>query len=559
MTGGGRTTTDRARTTITAAAVMLVCLSALAGSVSADEGLEGRLSATAPVELTGATETRTDHAAVGARTPHLETRLEAERIDTRIEWEEGYIPTQRPGGIGTSSPTGTGVDWHNFSSTHAQLASFSDIPQVSSLSGEADVLLSAETPGSVQSKTVHNKTVAKWGYTQDTGTAEAAGFYQVLEGSHVALTGADRATVTGNFTVFVNNVTIQVTHQEGTWSNWTGYREGNPDSPVGPLANPAAKTYEVRATTLHVTNGVLRVNATNAVDMYTREETTANVNGSVYAPSVSGELLREPLLYRYDGDPLQLWGQGSLDLGLASTSSGAAPPLALEAAGSFDVQPSDGVEVTDAETTSAWNPLSWFGEGAWLALSAVAIAVVGVAVGAVSSDRARAAVGAVLEGRSSPRYERLIRDAQRAMSNNDVGFARKTYMRALRLDASAPEAYRGLMVLYGRSNDLEKALAFAQAAAENVDRLPSELACLWATHAHRAGASDQVVDAWLELARVDPHEALVMYVEEDYEELQTNPRVRERAIEVKETLVQEAPELAARLKDRFNGSYEGLG
>lgn len=491
--------------------------------------------------------------------------LTAEKVSTKLRWEEGIKPGEGRGDNEVSTRTNSGVKWFNATEVKSRFPGLQPPSQFLAIPDQTVSEISGDSATVVES--IDSRQLTRVWLNDTASTYSFTGFWYSVDSPKVAAMGADQAKIVGNFTLFVNNVTIQVTHSDqGAWSNWTGYKESNPDSPAGPIENPAAKAYEVHVATLRVTNGTLWVNATDAVDLYARDA-NATVDGAISAPSVSGELLTDPLRYAYDGDPLRLWGQGSLGLGLASErpsdeaarapgSSASAPALTLAPSGTFDVQPAQGVEVHEAETTSLWDPGSWWGTGAWLALAFVATALASVVVGATVPQRVHTLIGVAVGGWRERQYNRWLHEAELLLRKGDDAHAARVAKRGTSLLPTASGAWLLLARARFRSGNQDRALAAAREGRRAVEETSVELLDLCVTYAAWLDASEQAVQAWLELSEVDPERALWMYVEEEFDVLAVDERVHARVDEIREELAAEDPEMAAFLRDRAVGRDE---
>jgi tetratricopeptide (TPR) repeat protein len=532
------------RTTLAFAALLGVFVATAGLSIAQLDG--GTLETTGAVSVTGATEVETGNGTINlisSAVPGI--ALASEDVGIRTAWERGTMAQNADGDTVLFREEESAVRWWNASSVEATLSEYSSSPQVLLIPDDTEATRVWNDQDVAEVRSEQNHTLANNGFDDhDTSPKDFTGFQYAIDNPHVAFTGADRAKVVGDFTLFVNNVTIEVTDSDqGTWSNWTGYRESNPDSPAGTLENPTAKEYEVRVTTLHVTDGVLWVNATDAVDLYA-DEAEADVDGTVEAASVSGQLVTDPARYAFDGDPLRMWGDGELDLGLASESStetasasaatDQAPPLALAPQGGFEVHPGQSVEVQDVEADSGFSPVSWLGPGALLGMAFLATAVVGAGIGATAPHRVHAFLGQVVGDWRKRQYDRLVRDGEMAMKAGGLDRARRYFAKATRLAPEQSAAWRLLSMARFEAGQPAEALATLREADERLDELPLPLMDLYVTYAVEAGEAEGVIEVWLRLAEANPEHAYLMCVEEGYEAFADDERVQRRMAELEE-------------------------
>lgn len=346
--------------------------------------LEGTLSTADPATTAGEVHATTADGVLHLLDPGSDTQihLRAEAATVETAWERGYDAPVSDGIANVGYMEKVGRDSHNLTQIDARITGWKPDLQALALLDDASAHTSSEIQASAT--VIHEQHLAKVGVSEDSTASDErliVGFWYEVEGPWSGLGAMDTARVTGDLTLFVNNATIDVLSSDtGPWTDWTGYRAddrvGDADTPEGTVTE-----YERRVTVMELTNATLWINATDRLDLYA-PELAAEVNGSLHAPTVAGELTDRVTRFRYDDDPLHLRGQGSLQL--AATPPGgrtvgghldqaAGPSLELTPRGAFAVQPTPGVEMLAIATDG---PAGWLGlPGAWLLGAAALIAV----------------------------------------------------------------------------------------------------------------------------------------------------------------------------------------
>lgn len=172
------------------------------------------------------------------------------------------------------------------------------------------------------------------------------------------LAGADTAQARGDFTLFVNNVTVEVHEADGgTWRNWTGFRTYDVAGPVD--------EYELRITRLIVEDGNLSVRAPGAVSLI-GDELRVESEGALRATGVEGWLRSPDEALSFEDGSIVLAGQAETTVRAGNTSEETSrlpggPPLHVRTAGQLEVVHTSGGEPlrpAGVSTDTGW-PLGW--------------------------------------------------------------------------------------------------------------------------------------------------------------------------------------------------------
>ncbi len=375
--------------------VVLLAFTVLALPVAAAEShapvATGVLEVPSVVEATGSVQTGADGGAIHI---HDETMpaaisLDAEAIHVQTGWREG-VRTETPDPISqTRFNSEIGREHWNFSDAQVKLSPFLPSPQLLALTG-GDPVQATQEDGLVQAQTVLDRDLVRADLNPDEteGNGPFIGFWYSIPGPWVAQTGLSDATLTGDFTLFVNNVTIDITTADGDrWTNWTGHQTYHRVGPVG-TPDGSVTEYEVHVTLLHVTNGTLSVGSdADVVELYA-PRMTSEVSGVISSPEASGAIESATTLFEYEGTPLEMEGNGTLGLAAESRTGFASGQLdqdaqgllSLNAEGMFTVRETPGLaSASFAPPGDQPGPLTVF-EQPWL-LFAVGLPLLAAVVG----------------------------------------------------------------------------------------------------------------------------------------------------------------------------------
>lgn len=384
---------------------MLLGNPALAQTASPDGPLNG-LTTTWPVVARGDVHTSTQEFALrfDPTDAFATFRLKAEKIVLEMEWERGFAV-----GDGQSVAVTTDQDVMRATLKNVDLSihPFQDEPLVFATASGQDGVLSLRTPTDAVWTSVQDVDVVTEGMSPETQTAgdeKDLGFWYTVEGPTVETQASGDLRLDGTFSLFLHNLEVHAKGDHETeWSHWTGYHEE--DSAL------TAKEYEFRVTTAQVQNGTLVARPYDEARHYTTS-LDVQVDGTVTAQSVTGQLVRTSRTFRFNEEPLDLEGKGDLHL---KAESAAGQPRLL-------VQPSEGLRVAnnlppeDPDASSAF-PLQTMLLGPLAALLLVTATTTGLS--RTSTGRrirheawSRRAEAAVYDGnwdRSSKCFRRAIR------------------------------------------------------------------------------------------------------------------------------------------------------
>lgn len=166
------------------------------------------------------------------------------------------------------------------------------------------------------------------------GYGMGIGFWYNTKGQIIQGESSGSIRIQGDFTLFVHNAYFHALGVGDEWSDWTGYKEQNPDLP--------ATQYEFRATKIQVTNGTFQGAGEKEIDLFV-PSLNARIDGTVGSTSASGNLLGDQEIFLFDDDPLHLEGVGSFTLETMEPI-GTTKAMALSAQGDFQVRGASKVE-----------------------------------------------------------------------------------------------------------------------------------------------------------------------------------------------------------------------
>lgn len=407
--------------------------------------------------------------------------------------------------LGTdTSPTSDTSDTSDTPDT-SDASEASDTSSASDASDASDVPRDSTEPLHV--RVAEDRTLVRAGAsdeTQDVGESQHVGFWYTVEGPAVETHGPGTLRVTGNFTLFVHNVTIEV---DSRWSDWTGYHEEWPGRPVS--------AYERRITRLTVTDGTLVLQADAPVLSLYDETVDLHVEGVVTADETTGRLPLAERTLVYDRSLLVLEGEIEATAQATSpTSLGVrvAPSQALHAVAA------PGVRVLDPSSAEAPDELTWFGLPAPLSLP------VSLAPGDASWVRAPGilaggvfllVLAAVTGWREGPealrrwrawRHERWMDRGVDAAMERDWALAADAFGKAARARPDDPVAWFQGATAELEAGRYEACLDVVEAARERegLEIDPADLLKFETAAAREAEDAARFEAAFTELADADP-------------------------------------------------------
>ncbi len=455
-----------------AALGLVVALVLLAPAASA--GIEaGTIVTSAEIEIADRVELDASSAALHVREDGMsvpEFTLEADRIELRGTYERGTTTADRDR-LGTVSYLQDEYDERlPFENVTARLDRFDVTPEILAFPN-------ASSPSS-PSVGAHGQAGSAVSSFQDaylvrTGTKRAFedvpdvcgppvctpssevenGFWYRVEGPWLRLSGLQSGHVSGDFHLFVNNVTLEVSDEDGVaWRNWTGFR-------TEPGPTPGTKRYEIRSVVLEVMGGNLTVASPSNLEVL-GPAADVFAKGSIFSPEVAGELRGSGTLYHFDDAPLHLVGEGRLGLRTlpdAAGSRGASveerSKTVLTAGEGFEVVETPGLQTSSVPVerdvaAGAWSDVvsSWL---PWIILALLAGVVV------VYSQRdvvLSVAAGARAKLRRH-RMERWLETGDRLIEASDPEGALPWYRRTTE---TYPESMEGWVSLASCLMDLKR-------------------------------------------------------------------------------------------------------
>lgn len=415
-----------------ACAVLLV----LAGLVlpnGAAEGSQLRVQGT-PVSLIGSHTTLVEPGAVHLQQegePHA-FRVEADGLELAYAWKRGTAVEGAAGGELLGARTGDGESSPRFANASMTLEATEETAEILAFPGNGSPTIEAEGAGEHSFDRLdasHLTRVGRSPGSQDAGEMNTIGFWYQPAEDWMAASGGDRAVVEGNFSLFVNNVTVTVDEGgEAAWSNWTGYRED--------ARAPGVHTYERHLLVVHVTGGRLEVAAEDDVTVLA-PRLTVEVDGTVTAASATGRLHVTDVPVAFHNDPVWMEGNGRLHLTESETGIDGEEGLtmAVDARSSFSLEGGEPVE-----SSSSRFPAPPDGRAAWGLVAG--LAATGVLVGA-----RRTGVGGQLVGRwRASRYTKWFTRGRELADARDYGPAATCFRRAARAQPAKGVAWYFLAI-----------------------------------------------------------------------------------------------------------------
>lgn len=420
----------------------------IASPLSAAQGLSGQIYTTEPLELTGSLGGHLDDGAAHVRTDDLSTgavNLSADslKLSYRSEKGDGFGREGRDALVNIREPSENHTLW--FTNLSMDIQPFAPPAEILAIAAGPGGEIRVDSTAQAAAEVVRNETVTDVGDRDSaqsvTGNQENEfSFSYVVDGPWVSLSQLDAATISGDFFIFVNNVTLNISTGDGErHEHWTG-RERTPGS------TPGTWSYEHRLTVLEVKNGTLSVELPRGVRVL-GPTGDLSVDGSVHGREVSGRLFAARQGYRFDQAPLDLAGKGHAAFRAASSggqldgfiSSSAQPRLAAEIEGALEVTPRPGVTIEQVETTDV-APTGVL--TAWLPWILSLIVMIGLLV------RYRDQLRLWWADRRSRHREEMInrhlRTGDRLFKNRDYAGAERCYRRIVERYPDAPEGWDSL-------------------------------------------------------------------------------------------------------------------
>lgn len=322
--------------TATLVVVVLACLLSLLPVASASVAGGSLFTApTATVEGDGTL--TTDHGALRAsplQAPHQVT-LTAEVLEVDVEWEEG-LELSPDSSVARFKPMlDSGTRTETFRNATVRLsvdpwpgeASYLP-PELLAIAASHDGSLDAVLGSRGELRVAEHETVVAAGSNPSSakqGDQETAGYWYRVEVPMVAADLVGTGGAQGTFSLFVNNLTVEIQAEDGSWESWAGYREG-----PGPA--PGTIRYERRVVTLEIQDGALELGREPSMTLYA-PTATGSIDGQLEADDAEGSLVIAEERVRLGGQSVVLEGSGDLRATAVETGT-----LLLEPTGRFGVQ-----------------------------------------------------------------------------------------------------------------------------------------------------------------------------------------------------------------------------
>lgn len=358
--------------------------------------------------------------------------LEADEVVLEFAWENGTIVADGGRESVIDRPTETGRRHSSFSNVTIGLSPFQGHPQVLAYPDNGSPKIHATGTGDHSFHRLQRPylaTVGKSPETQDAGDAEIVGFWYEPPDAWLVGRDSDHATVTGNFSLLVNNATVSVDQEgETVWENWTGYREGSP--------GVAVQQYERHLLLVHVTNGRLEISSENGIDVagsLLRVEAT----GVVSAPGASGRVVVDGTGFLFEDEPIRIRGTGSVAFTEPPEREryGSRLRLGIGSGSDFEIEGGQRLEATTGPTLGpSGGILLW---GGLLALTAVAVGGVAYRTGLA---------GSLLQGWKSRRYTKWMTRGRELAHARDHAAAIDCFARATSAEPAKGVAWYHLAI-----------------------------------------------------------------------------------------------------------------
>lgn len=391
---------------------------AVAPPAAGVDGFDDSVATAWPIEVSGLTTTESGAGALLAEDPAAVTasRIRAEDVVIRHAWEKGVD-------VRDDESAARVVDDRGSETVRLQepTVEFSSPRATSALLAYSEVGTVRYTSESAEGATVapaQDLRVAGYGTASDSVNAADApdlGFWYQLEGPSLVTQTPGTVSVTGDFTLFVHDVVINAEGVEGAWSDWTGYREEDPDAPV--------TRFEFRITVLEVKNGTLALSSSEPVSLYS-EGLEMDFEGRATSQAVSGQIRSGGMVHLFDADPLRLEGSGTSSFLVGD--GGEVVRMAPE--GLFEVQGASMISKASGADRAAAPGIAWASVVGLTVVGALALMFLGVVPGPTPRSRQR-------------RHTRWMHEGQTAEVAGDWPRAASCYRRATRIRRDDPLAW----------------------------------------------------------------------------------------------------------------------
>lgn len=486
--------------------LLLLALSVVSAATGSLATIDGELRGASGASISGAQEIAAREGAVhtasaGVEDPGLQ--LEAEKLIGHTSFER----------VREAAGAGVTVAWVvteearenlSFTRSHLNVTGWDEAPEVLAYWDDSASLAGFAAGGDVDAAPVQDQRITKIQEGSDQYRSVGLdddpphGFWYRIEGPWVGHHGFDRAKLVGDFTLFVHNATFEVEHRSGTWENWTGLRRD-------PGPTPGTATVESRVTVLKVTNGTLSLSATDDVEVY-GPETSTDVEGTVSANHVSGALTSPQHRFLFEGTPLELEGQGTVEMRavppgaetVSSEATGQGESLTLEPIGRFDVGSTPGLEV---ESVSAETASTGDGILPWVPIGLLVLAL--AAAGWRGNHHVRRWWAERSARQRQEQEQRWLKTGDKLFEAREFEEAHHWYQRVVDAYPNSLEGWNSLAACYEELGRPGK----ASEAYEHTHRLFSggDPPTLWQAvrTAHVAGQMDRALELAKELRELD--------------------------------------------------------
>ncbi|PSG97678.1 hypothetical protein BRD56_03880 [Thermoplasmatales archaeon SW_10_69_26] len=410
--------------------------------------------------------------------------LEADRIVLDYAWEEGH----QAGPPGQEGFYETSTDHHRvseaFTNASLEVGSPEDRPEVLAYPGHGTPRVQASGTGDQSLTSFDVPYLTRIGVQEDgesTNDSQMIGFWYQPHPTWSAGVASDEAVVEGDFSLFVNNVTVTIRENgEPRWENWTGYREED--------TGPAASGFERHLLRVHVTNGSLRLAQNDALTVL-GPQLEAQASGVVSAATASGQVEVADQVFAFQDDALRLEGQGIFHVAERSPSVEEGLLFEVEEGSRFDVQ---GGQPVDARTGTSQGVSGW---QLWAPVSLLGLAVAG------GVTHRAGYTTQVLDRWRSDRYTKWMTRGRELANAADYHQAATCFRRATRAQPVKGVAWYHLAIALlenGRPSEVLEVVDEARRGEAVIDEL--DFLDLEAQAAKRAGDHERCREAVARLA-----------------------------------------------------------
>lgn len=433
-----------------AAIALLAGLAVVPGALA--DPSNGLLTSSEPIHVSGSLDAELTGGAVHVLDEQALTSFTftAQDAAATYQWEAG-VKTGPPGDdTFLASAPETGSETGSFRDVEIQIRH--DSTPLEILAFPDDNLHEITTSGVgemslTQSLPEHSTRIGESDSARGTDEGRTLGFWYSPPGDWLLADQTDAASVTGDFSLVINNATITI--QEGgevAWENWTGYRRGQ-DTAV-------AHTYEERLLVLHVRGAQLNLTSRDQVRVL-GDPIDVQATGAVTGDRVQGIIERTAEDILFSEEPMHLQGTAVFSVGKGSAQGPGALELSLQDADDLRVE---GGQARAQSTQGLSLPGGMPGLLGGLGLLVLA----GVAVGTYPTG----AVGRWYSEMQDRRFGRAVADGQAHARRREFDQAAACFKRATDLKPDHTMAWFHLALSHLEADNHARVLEVLEEAQE---------------------------------------------------------------------------------------------